>query len=70
MTTTDTARRTRIAHTLAAAGLSLCMTLAALGGVDHLAQSQHAATVLAKAAAAQQAQAAVQHTARVAASRG
>lgn len=60
MTTTFTARSTRTAHALAAAGLSLCMTLAALGSVDHLAQSQHAATVLAKAAAAQQAQAAAQ----------
>ena len=64
MTTTFTARSTRIAHTLAAAGLSLCMTLAALGGVDHLAQNQHAATVLAKAAADQQAQAAAQAAAQ------
>ena len=59
-TTRHTVRTTRIAHALAAAGLSLCMTLAAFGSVDHLAQSQHAATVLAKAAAAQQAQAAAQ----------
>ncbi len=60
MNTAYTARSTRIAHALAAAGLSLCMTLAALGSVDHLAQSQHAATVLVKAAAAQQAAAAAQ----------
>ena len=60
MTTHFIPRSTRIAHTLAAAGLSLCMTLAALGSVDHLANSQHATTVLAKAAAAQQAQAAAQ----------
>ncbi|MES2718098.1 MAG: hypothetical protein V4795_20185 [Pseudomonadota bacterium] len=54
MTTTTFAR---IARTTAALGLALCMTVVALGSLNHLATEQHAATVLAKAAAAQQAQA-------------
>lgn len=38
-------------------GLALMITLATLGSLNHLATEQHAATVMAKAAAAQQAQA-------------
>jgi hypothetical protein len=58
MTNDFTPRATRITHSLAATGLALCMTLAALGSLDHLATTEHAATVLAKAAAtAQQAKA-------------
>lgn len=45
----------RFAHTATALGLSLVMTLATLGSLNQLATEQHAATVLAKAVAAQQA---------------
>ena len=47
-------------------GLALMITLATLGSLNHLATEQHAATVMAKAAAAQQAQA----SAAIAAQRG
>lgn len=45
---------TTIARQAAAIGLATCMTLVALVSLNHLATEQHAATVLAKAAAAQQ----------------
>lgn len=51
----NTPRRTL--HTTTALGLALMVTLATLGSLNHLATEQHAATVLARAAAAQQAQA-------------
>ncbi len=59
MTTSTTTANTAntIAQQAAALGLALCMTLVALGSLNHLATAQHAASVLAKAAAAQQAQA-------------
>jgi hypothetical protein len=46
----------RLAQTTAALGLSLLVTLALLGSLNGLATEQHAATVLAKATAALQAQ--------------
>ncbi len=52
-----TAFAANIARHAAALGLALSMTLVALGSLNHLATEQHAATMLAKAAAAQQAQA-------------
>lgn len=60
----DTARRSQ---TVTALGLSLAVTLALLGSLNGLATEQHAATVLAKATAAlqaQQAQAAADTAAR------
>lgn len=42
---------------LAALGLAVSLTLVTLLSLDHLATAQHAGTVLARAAAAQQAQA-------------
>jgi hypothetical protein len=45
----------RIAQSLTALGLSLIVTLATLGSIDGLATEQHAAAVMAKAAAAAQA---------------
>ena len=57
-TTRRTNRHTnRITQAAAALGLALLTTLATLGSLDRLATAQHAATVLAKAAATQQAQA-------------
>jgi hypothetical protein len=47
----------RIIQTVSALGLALLTTIATLGSLDHLAVEQHAATVLAKAAASQQTQA-------------
>ena len=44
-------------QTASALGLALLITLTTLGGMDRLATAQHAATVLARAAAMQQAQA-------------
>lgn len=58
---------TRFTQTAAALGLSLVVTLATLGSLNGLATEQHAATVMAKAAAvqpAQQAQAATGTAAR------
>lgn len=46
----------RFAQTATALGLSLLVTLALLGSLNGLATEQHAATVLAKATAALQAQ--------------
>ena len=57
MTTSLDTRFAAIARTATALGLALGLTLVALGSLNHLATEQHAATVLAKAAAAQQAQA-------------
>lgn len=53
----NTSFAANIARHAASLGLALCMTLVALGSLNHLATAQHAATMLAKAAAAQQAQA-------------
>ena len=53
MTAFHTARRSQ---TVTALGLSLVVTLALLGSLNGLATEQHAATVLAKATAALQAQ--------------
>ncbi len=58
---TTTARSTaqfasQTVQTVSALGLALLVTLATLGGMDHLATAQHAATVLARATAVQQAQ--------------
>jgi hypothetical protein len=44
----------RFVQTAAALGLSLVVTLATLGSLNGLATEQHAATVMAKAAAAAQ----------------
>jgi len=49
MNTTFAAQVTRIATSL---GLALAVTLATVGSLNHLATEQHAATVMAKAAAA------------------
>lgn len=46
----------RFSQTAAALGLSLLVTLALLGSLNGLATEQHAATVLARATAALQAQ--------------
>ena len=46
-----------IQSSLAALGLALSLTLVTLLSLDHLATEQHAGTVLARTAAAQQAQA-------------
>lgn len=53
-----TAAAQKIARTAAALSLALGMTLVSLASLNHLATEQHAATVLAKAAATQQNQAA------------
>ena len=47
---------TRLTRSATALGLSLLVTLALLGSLNGLATEQHAATVLAKATAALQAQ--------------
>lgn len=59
---TTTARRTapitrQAVQTASALGLALLVTLATLGGMNRLAAEQHASSVLARAAAVQQAQA-------------
>lgn len=46
----------RLSQTVTALGLSLAVTLALLGSLNGLATEQHAATVLARATAALQAQ--------------
>ena len=53
MTAFQTTAR-QIARHATAAGLAACMTLVALLSLNHLATEQHAATVMAKTAAAQQ----------------
>ena len=53
----NTVRTARLTQTAAALGLSLLVTLATLGGLDGLATGQHAASMMARASAAQQAQA-------------
>lgn len=50
-------RITQTTRTATALGLALMITLVTMGGLNHLATEQHAATVMAKAAAGQQAQA-------------
>jgi hypothetical protein len=57
MNTSTHRNASRALQTVSALGLALLTTLATLGSLDHLAVEQHAATVLAKAAASQQAQA-------------
>ena len=52
MNNTFTARFSSITRTAASLGLALAVTLATIGSVNHLATEQHAATVMAKAAAA------------------
>ena len=59
---TTTARRTapitrQAVQTASALGLALLVTLTTLGGMNRLAAEQHASSVLARAAAVQQAQA-------------
>lgn len=59
---TTTARRTapitrQAVQTVNALSLALLVTLATLGGMNRLATEQHASSVLARAAAVQQAQA-------------
>ena len=56
ITNTAAARQTT-QSSLAALGLALSLTLVTLLSLDHLATEQHAGTMLARAAAAQQAQA-------------
>lgn len=51
---------TRFTQTTAALGLALVVTLGLLGSLNGLATEQHAATVMARAAATQQAQQAQQ----------
>ena len=57
MTTTANTTYQATQSSLAALGLALSLTLVTLLSLDHLATAQHAGTVLARAAAAQQAQA-------------
>lgn len=66
---TTTAHRTapiasQSVQTVSALGLALLVTLAMLGAMNHLANAQHAATVLARTAALQQAQATAHAAAR------